>query len=224
MSKNIALKIGALTIGQSPRPDLVSPLIHCLPDGYQVLQAGALDGLAVKSLPATTTGTYPLQTRLHDGTLVMVEETYLVPKLQQALNFLEEQGVLATLLLCAGTFAELRGTRPLFKPFTLGSGILRTRGLHAIGLIAPIKEQEIPIRLRWQSAGFQPTVWTAELTQQDKQFVHQLQRQIDSNKLECIVLDYVGHSVRVVRQLQETTVIPVIDLGQLAIATLATTL
>lgn len=213
--------IGALTIGQSPRPDLVSPLIQVLPDGYQVLQAGALDGLAPDSLPAPVAGSYPLTTRLQDGTLVMVDETFLAPKLQQALNTLEGWGVIVTLLLCAGTFSELQGARPLFKPFNLARDVLHTLGMQAIGLISPIKEQETPIRRRWTSAGFQPTVWTADLTRQDEQFIYQLERQIETNKLECIVLDYVGHPANLVRQLQETAVVPVLDLGQLAMAALA---
>ena len=38
-------QIGALLIGQSPRPDLVKPLAALLPD-WEIIQAGALDGLA----------------------------------------------------------------------------------------------------------------------------------------------------------------------------------
>lgn len=214
-------KIGALTIGQSPRPDLVSPLVQCLPVDCHVLQAGALDGLEATSLPLASLGSFPLTTRLRDGTTVIVEESYLVPKLQQALNLLEAQSVVATLLLCAGTFAELRGTRPLFKPFAICCGLLQSLGLQAIGLIAPIREQEIPIRQRWLKAGFQPTVWTADLTQPDAHFAQQLQSHIKTHNLECIVLDYVGHSVADVRQVQSMTRLPVIDVGQLAMTTLA---
>lgn len=216
--------IGALTIGQSPRPDLVAPLIQRLPVGYQVIQAGALDGLSTKSLPPISSATYPLSTRLLDGTLVIVEEAFLAAKLQVALDLLEAQAVLATLLLCAGTFAELSGTRPLFKPFTVCCDVLQTGGMQTIGLIAPIKEQEVPIRQRWQSAGFQTVVWTADLTRQDKQFARQLAIQIETNKLECIVLDYVGHPTWVVQQLQKFCSVPVIDLGQLAVAILSGTL
>lgn len=214
--------IGALTIGQSPRPDLVSPLISQLPDNCQIVQAGALDGLTLASLPAFhDDGAYPLTTRLQDGRLVMVEEAFLTQKLQQAVDHLEGQGVAATILLCAGTFAELKGTRPLFKPFFIVRDLLHLLGYNRIGLIAPIKEQEAPIRKRWQAAGFQTTVWTADLTHQDAQFNHHLQMQIEANQLECMVLDYVGHPLANVRQLQETAVIPLIDLGQLTITFLA---
>jgi len=216
--------IGALTIGQSPRPDLVAPLIDWLPKNCQIIQAGALDGLTKASLPPVHDGTYPLTTRMRDGSLVMIEESFLVAKLQQTLDQLEEQGVIVTILLCAGTFSKLKGTRPLVNPFSIGRTVLHSLGLTKIGLIAPIKEQEAPIRQRWLAAGFQPTVWTADLAQQGNQFSQQLNEQIETNHLECIVLDYVGHPTVQVAKLRKTAVIPLIDLGQLAIATLSSLL
>lgn len=216
--------IGALTIGQSPRPDLVAPLESWLPEECQILQAGALDGLTKAALPATHDAVYPLTTRMRDGSSVMIEASFLATRLQQALDQLEEHGVMATILLCAGTFADLKGKRPLVKPFSTGRAVLESLGLYRIGLIAPIKEQEAPIRQRWLAAGFQPTVWTADLAQQDERFTQQLNEQIEVNKVECLVLDYVGHPEPLVRQLRGTAVIPVVDLGQLAMAALSSLL
>jgi protein AroM len=216
--------IGVLTIGQSPRPDLVDLLWQVLPDGCQVEEAGALDGLSASLIPPISEGVYPLTTRLQDGSSVMVEESFLLPRLQQALEHLESKGVAASILLCAGTFAGLQGALPFFKPFAVAANEFRARGLKSLGLIAPIKEQVTPIRRRWQAAGFEPTVWTADLSRQDKDFRQQLAAQIETNELECIVLDYVGHPPRHVTQLQENSSLPVIDLGQLAMSALVGTL
>ena len=216
--------VGVLTIGQSPRPDLVAPLLPLIPDDCQIIQAGALDGLTKEMLPAIQHGIYPLATRMRDGNLVMVEELFLTAKLQEALDQLENQGVVASILLCAGTFAELNGKVPLFKPFSIGRDLLRLLGFNRLGLISPIKEQEAPIHARWHAARFQPTVWTANLANQDEPFNHQLQSQIEMNQLECIVLDYVGHPQEHVARLKETAVIPIIDLGQLAIVALTAVL
>ena len=216
--------IGALTIGQSPRPKLVDPLRRYLPAGCQVMEAGALDGLSAALIPPISEGVYPLTTRLQDGSAVMVEESFLLPRLQQALAHLEAQGAAASILLCAGTFAGLRGTRPFFKPFSVATNELRARGLKSLGLIAPFEEQVAPIRRRWQAAGFEPTVWTADISRQDQQFRQQLAAQIETNGLECIVLDYVGHLAQTVTQLQDNSPLPVVDLGQLAMTALADTL
>ena len=96
--------------------------------------------------------------------------------------------------------------------------------MKSIGVITPIKAQETPIRARWQKMGWQPTVWTADLGRQDQIFHLQLDERIHTKKLECIVLDYVGHPIEQINQLQASIDIPVIDLGGLAAVTLASTL
>lgn len=215
--------IGALTIGQSPRPDLVAPLEELLPE-CQILQAGALDGFRPEVLPQTTHAAYPLLTRMKDGSIVMVDDCFITPKLQVALELLEGQGVVATLLLCAGTFADLQSTRPLFKPFEIGCAILNALRLNSIGLIVPAAEQESPTRLRWERSGYQTTVWTADLGNQDRVFYRQLSDQMEANGLDCLILDYVGHPEEQVTQLQRSVDLPVFDLGHLAMVTMASTL
>lgn len=215
--------IGALTIGQSPRPDLIAPLEKMLPN-HEIIQAGALDGLRPEELPKISKAAYPLVTRMDDGSLVMVEESYISPKLQNSLEQLEVKGVSATLLLCAGTFAQLEGIRPLFKPFNIACDVLSALNMKSLGLIAPLLEQEPAIRQRWEKLGWRTTVWTADLENQDQAFHRQLTNQIQTNRLDCIVLDYFGHPLGRVAQLQRSIHLPVLDLGYLAMVTMASTL
>jgi protein AroM len=214
--------IGALTIGQSPRPDLVAPLVQLLPE-CEIIQAGALDGITIDELPDTTNTAYPLVTRMQNGASVVVDESFVAPKLQQALNRLENKGVAATLLLCAGTFASLHGSHPIYKPFTIGCGLLNALNMDSIGVIVPVVEQETPAWQRWGSMDWERTVWTADLGNQDQAFYQQLTARINECGLDCIVLDYFGHPVEQVAQLQGAIDLPVIDLGYLATVTLACT-
>ncbi len=220
----IQKRIGALTIGQSPRSDLIAPLASLLPPDCEIVQAGALDGLTQDDLPSETSGPYPLVTRMKNGAAVMIDESFLILRLQKALNSLEDSGVIATLLLCAGTFAELQGIRPLYKPFKTACDLLDTLNFRSIGLITPVEEQEKPIRERWETLGWETVVWTDDLGVQDQAFQQRLNDHIQTNKLDCIVLDYVGHPVEQVAQLQKTVDLPVIDLGYLTMVTLASTL
>ena len=215
-------RIGALTIGQSPRPDLVSPLLQLMPD-CEIIQAGALDGLSPGELPNISDGTYPLATQMQNGAVVMVEESFISPKLQQAQNRLDAKGVAASLLLCAGTFASLRGTHPVYKPFNIGCSVLKALNVRSIGLITPIPGQVVPIRQRWEPLGWKTTVWTADLGNQDRAFHQELNSRINEFELDCIVLDYVGHPLAQVVQLQRSVKQPVIDLGYLSMVILANT-
>ena len=215
-------RIGALTIGQSPRPDLVSPLAQLMPD-CEIVQAGALDGLTPEELPDISRVAYPLETRMGNDELVMVDQDFIAPRLQQAQDRLDSTGVAATLLLCAGTFANLHSTQSVYKPFDIACGVLNALNMKSIGLITPVREQETPIRRRWESKGWEPEVWTADLGVQDGAFHQQLSDRIDEYELDCIVLDYVGHPLEQVVQLQRSIKQPVIDLGYLAMTVLAST-
>ena len=114
----------------------------------------------------------------------------------------------------------MKGRQPLFKPFAIGRQILNALGYQRLGLIAPIPAQEAPITARWQQAGFQPTVWTADVTCQDRSFYATLAEQVQAHALQVIVLDYVGHDLAHIQQLQRAVDLPVFDLGQLCVAAL----
>lgn len=214
-------QIGALLIGQSPRPDLVKPLAEALPS-WEIVQAGALDDLTTADLPPITTATtYPLTTKMHDGRFVAVAEQFLTPLLQAKLDELEAGGVVATILLCAGTFAALQGKRPCLKPFNLTHNLLKNSDLHSPGFIVPFPEQQQPVQQRWQATlGKNAPVWAANLGRQDASFRAQLFASIQTHNLDCLVLDYVGHPRTQVKRLQKIANLPVIDMGALAIRTL----
>lgn len=221
----------ALTIGQSPRPDLVRPLADLLPD-WQIRQVGALDGLTLADLPHGGQGrdaAYPLVTRMADGTPVTVAESFVTKRLQGLLDGGVGSDAVATVLLCAGTFAALRSdpakSGPLIKPFDVARRTLDALGMQRLGLIAPVAEQETPIRLRWQAAGFDPVVWTWDIDPPDDalytELYADLNQRIDRDGLDCIVLDYVGHDPAHVRAIQANIRVPVMELGMLAFALLA---
>ena len=211
-------RMGALVIGQSPRPDLVDPLRLALPQA-QLVEVGALDGLTAAELPAVAGQKYPLATRLRNGQRVLVEEAFLAPRLQMALDHLADAEVQASILLCAGSFANLHSPRPLFKPFDTARAILHSMGIRRIGVLCPIPEQEAPISARWRAAGFTVHLHTAPPDAQDKS----LQQWVAQNRgqFDCMLLDYVGHAPETAHMLQQAFALPVLDLGHLTIQALA---
>lgn len=216
-------RIGTLTIGQAPRPDLVASLKQRFPDA-EIVEAGALDSLDISDLPpihSTEGATYLLTTRMRDGSLVHVPETFLMPFMASGLKKLETQCIKAIFLLCAGTFAELTSPVPLIKPFVLAHEMLANIGIKKIGIIAPIPEQVRPIQERWEAAGFDPTVWAADATQPDQAFIAEVKKYQSEKEFKALVLDYVGHPAAVSQMLQQKLDIPVVDLGEIAVATLA---
>lgn len=219
-----AKPVGVVTISQSPRADLVLPVQAQLRE-HQIIEAGALDELTLEEITSAPPGAYPLTTRLRDGSLVVVDEEFLAPRLQQAVERLEAAGVSATYLACAGPFAQVQGSQPLIKPFWLASAMLRAIGIQRIGVVVPTESQRDAATAKWNAAGFTAAGWTlpgevANAAEEDL-FLNVLGQIGETAGIECIVLDYVGHPLGYVKRVQAATRQPVLDLGHLAISSLA---
>ena len=68
------VKVGAVTIGQSPREDVVQDLLPLMGEQVELIQAGALDELTREEVQAFAPGPedYALISRLRDGSSVML--------------------------------------------------------------------------------------------------------------------------------------------------------
>lgn len=213
-------RIGILILGQTPRPDLTTPLDR-LGRAYEMVLRGALDELTACDLPEASVGSYPLATRMRDGTRITVDEAFLTPLLQNAIDELEGEEVLASLLLCAGPFQALTSTRPLIRPFQLAAQTLKSLGLSRIGLVVPTDDQRDPAQHQWTEAGFEPVIWSMEARPASLPVEHGLPF-LASNQadLSALVFDYVGYPLDTVRRVQAGVRLPVLDLGHLAVAAL----
>lgn len=135
--------IALITIGQSPRDDVVPDIRRRLPARLDVIEAGALDGLdhaAIQRLgPAEPADA--LVTRLTDGTQVIVGKRAVLPRLQECLDRLADRAD-AAVILCTGAFPTLVSARPLLEPDRIMAGaVAAVHRQGPIGVIAPIAEQ-----------------------------------------------------------------------------------
>ncbi|WP_031464374.1 AroM family protein [Sciscionella sediminilitoris] len=92
--------IGLLTIGQSPRPDIEPGLATIL--GAPAVCVGALDGVDVDAV----TGEPGIETRLADGSTVLVRHDALGPLLQAAVDRLPAR-VRVAAYLCTGSMPPI---------------------------------------------------------------------------------------------------------------------
>ena len=117
------MKIGAITIGQAPRVDVTCDIMDIFGDKIELLQRGGLDGLTVADIEKfkPEEGDYVLVSRLNDGTSMTFAERYIVPRLKQAVQELEEAGVKLIMVFCTGEFpAEITSkTVPMVYPVEL---------------------------------------------------------------------------------------------------------
>ncbi len=134
-------KMGIVTIGQSPREDIMSVMQHYLPADVEVLQRGALDNLDLTTIKnmAPKPGERPLATTLQNGTEVAVTHDNVSPLMGHALDDLASLGTELVVLTCTGGFEELkRDDMVVIDPGGIVQGVVKSLADGArLGVIQP---------------------------------------------------------------------------------------
>ncbi|CAK8743061.1 hypothetical protein SODG_006239 [Sodalis praecaptivus] len=139
-------KIGTLTIGQAPRPDIAPLLDAALPPQVACIHAGLLDGLddeAIAACFAVQPGGAVLTSRLLDGRAVVMDKAAVGTAVQEKIHALDAQGCDIIALLCTGEFHGLTTQRAwLMEPDLI---LLATQtasvGQRRAGILVPLASQ-----------------------------------------------------------------------------------
>ena len=137
-------KIGMLTIGQSPRKDIIPALKEILGEGYEIVEAGALDGLTIEDIKSIEFGAddYLLVSKMRDGTEIRITKRFVLPLLQEKIHELEAKGVGLTVIMCTGKFPQFESRGLVVTPQEILKGVLNgTLKKGRLGLVYPAREQ-----------------------------------------------------------------------------------
>jgi protein AroM len=206
-------KIGIITIGQSPRTDVVPEMAAFFGEGVEVLERGALDGLTLEQVReyAPEAGMVHLCTCMRDGSEVVVAKEKLLPRIQEAIDDLNQEQVALILLLCVGEFPQFRSTCLVVEPQKIVDHCVE--GLigasHRLGIVIPIAEQEDWVRETFSkmAASITVTVASPYAVQNDL-----LTAAATLKKAACdlIVMYCMGFNRQLTRPIREITAKPVI--------------
>ena len=205
--------IGIVTIGQSPRSDVVPEIQAHLGDHVEVLEHGALDGLTLAEVKnyAPEPGMLPLVTRMRDGMEVIVAKEKLLPRLNEVMTALDGKGVDMILLLCNGDFPVFDTSCLVIEPQRLVDGCVAglLREGHRLGVLVPVPEQENWVRQRLTAVSPNLTVAVASPYEGQKPLEAACQR-LRNDGCDVIVLYCMGFNRQLgakVRSLCSTPVI-----------------
>jgi protein AroM len=138
-------KVGLITIGQSPRVDIVPEMDEVLGPGLEILEAGALDGLTLEEVKRfyPQKGDYILCTRMSDGREVVVGKRFIVPRVQRCIDLLSDRGAEILLFLCTGRFPPFSSKRLFIESQKiLDHFILALQEENRrMGLLIPLRDQ-----------------------------------------------------------------------------------
>jgi len=150
-------KVGLITVGQSPRSDVVPDMAAILGNDVEILEAGALDGLGPEAIARLDPegDDEILVTRLADGSAVFVGKSKMIPLVEARIAALEDRGAALNVLLCTGAFPKLAARRPFLEPQALLLGLLRATTLPGrLGVLTPSERHVPQTTARWRESGF----------------------------------------------------------------------
>ena len=202
----VKMKVGAITIGQSPRTDVVQELFPLMGEQVELIQAGALDGLTREDIQAFAPGPedYTLISRLRDGSSVMIAERHILPQLQQCIERLEEQGVNLILFLCTGDFpAVFHSKVPLIFPCKVLNGLvpaLSNRG--KIAVVVPTPQHVDQTEKKWNQYVKESIIIPASPygSQDDLDAAARAAAKMD---VELVVMDCISYNIGMKEQFQK---------------------
>jgi protein AroM len=189
-------RVGLITVGQAPRSDVVPDMAAILGNDVDILEAGALDGLARERIAALAPegDDEILVTRLADGSSVFVGKKHVIPLVEARIAALEARGVALNVLLCTGAFPKLAAARPLLEPQQLLLGLLRAMTFPGrLGVLTPSERHVPQTGARWRAAGFDPVV--AALSPYEEDDAHAVRRAAEALRAGgagLVVMDCIG--------------------------------
>ncbi len=202
--------VGTVTIGQTPRDDVVPQLRTILGDQIEIAETGALDGLSeqyIEDGTASSEGAL-LVTRLRGGLEIHVREGFLTPRLQQCVTSLQDR-VHLILVLCTGDFPPLESDLPVLFPGPLVRNTVRGLGLASVGIMTPNVGQVADQQERWNGVAPRVVVETAS-PYASPEGISEAARRLRDARVDAAVMDCVGYT-RVMKQTVRTILgIPVL--------------
>jgi protein AroM len=212
MTTRLRPVVGLVTIGQSPRPDVVPDMAEIIGPGAEIREAGALDGLTRPQIDALAPrgDDEILVTRLADGTPVFLGRQRIEGLLEQRIAALEAGGATLTALMCTGDFPKLRASRPIVQPQPVLVGALRGMSWPGrLGVVVPSVPHVPQAIERWRGEGFDPVV--VALAPYEEEDPAAVRRAADGMRgAGLVVMDCMGFRRKTRDEMRELTGAPVL--------------
>jgi protein AroM len=138
-------RIAFVTIGQSPRVDLVPEILERVTSPIEAVEFGALDDLGPAEVArlAPPAGEASLCTRMRDGQEVVIGKRQTGERLQALFDRLDREGFDAITLLCTGHFEHLGSKTLLIEAQRVVDATVDafSLGCRHLGIMLPLERQ-----------------------------------------------------------------------------------
>ena len=206
-------KVAAITIGQSPRVDLVPEISKYLSDDIEIVEYGILDPYTYEEAEAIlkpNQGDHVLVSRMRDGRQIKMNEHMVYGLVQDCIHKIEKEGINTIFLMCTGKFPQFEHKGLFLEPFSLIHSIVNNITDSQIGIIVPDVSQ-IPQSIKyWNESGNDIVIRTASPYKNFEKEVEKIALELKEKDIPLIVMDCMGYSSKMKETVKELTEKPVL--------------
>lgn len=207
------MKIGTLTIGQSPRTDIIPEFKEAIGFDVEIVERGALDNLTWEEIKNLYPGPddYILVTRMRDGREVKIAERHIIERMKKHLADLEIMDLEFIILLCTGEFPNIVSKKLILRPNKLLENVIR--GILQEGTMSVIvpSPDQIPImKKKWEKTDLRIIVEAVSPYTSTRKEIEKIARKIAKTESDLVVLDCLGFNKEVKNIFREITKKPVL--------------
>jgi protein AroM len=157
--------IATITIGQTPRSDVVPAMRRLLPGHVRIVEYGALDGMQRGEIDAFAArpGEVGIVTRLKDDSSVLLSHDLILPKMQEKVDTaVNVDDAELLVILCGADWSALRSPRLIVNPGQLFPGVVGALAAgRRLGIIKPDAGQVESEQQRYATRGIDAVVTSA---------------------------------------------------------------
>lgn len=157
-------RIGMVTVGQSPRDDLVPFMTPLFTRPVQVLESGALDDLGAAEIAALgpEPGEVGIAARLRDGSETLLSHAKIFPRVQRCADRLRGDGAELLVILCGADWTALASDVLVVNPGRVFPAIVAALAAgRRLGVIKPAAGQIDQARRQFAERGIEAVVTAA---------------------------------------------------------------
>ena len=218
-----SVKVGTLTIGQSPRSDVIPVLRDVLGPRVEILEKGVLDGLDLEEVKAfyPRPNDYILVTRMRDGTEVKIAEAQVIEGMKRCVSDFQAEPVEIIILLCTGEFPEIESRKILVRPDRIMLHMVQSLlDAGRLGVIVPSPDQIPALKRRWEKSNLEVVAEAVSPYTGTHEELKEKAQKIKASDVDLVILDCIGFG-RETRTLfreitQKPVLLPVTMIGRIA--------
>ncbi len=205
------IKIGFLTIGQSPRTDIMTDIQYLILPNIEIIEMGLLDNLSSEEIEnlKPEEDEFPFVSRLRDGSQAFLSDKKIQELLPPAIDLMiTDLDVRAVAMLCTHDFPKMTFSCPIIFPNDylkfLVNHILKTESL---GVVIPLESQIEMTRKKWKSKRIVLEVKSPYI---ERHHWDTTAKRFIDEKVDAVVLDCIGFNIPDGRELQHLLNIPIL--------------